>query len=245
MADSTNLILPYIAASQSQKHVTHNEALRLLDGLVQLSALDRDLTAPPGSPADGARYIVAASATGEWAGWDGSVAMYSDGSWYRLVPRTGWFCWVQDESSALVWSGSAWIAWSSAVGLLEQAAVVEVAKGPAGFTTGIAVAEQLLSGLSGASVTSTVKIPNSAILLGVTSRVTTAITGATGYSCGISGEATKFGSTLGVSVGSTNVGVIGPTAFYADTSVVLTAEGSNFTGGAVRIAIHYLRCAAP
>jgi hypothetical protein len=55
MSDATtHLLLPYIQASQAQKHVTHNEALRILDGLVQLSVLDRDLTAPPGSPADGA-----------------------------------------------------------------------------------------------------------------------------------------------------------------------------------------------
>ena len=72
--DTTNLKLPYLLASQAQKHVTHNEALRLLDGLVQLAVLDRDLTAPPGSPADGDRYIVASGATGDWAGWDLNVA---------------------------------------------------------------------------------------------------------------------------------------------------------------------------
>ena len=50
MSDATtHLLLPYILAAQAQKHVTHNEALRILDGLVQLSVLDRDLTAPPGS----------------------------------------------------------------------------------------------------------------------------------------------------------------------------------------------------
>ena len=52
MSDATtHLLLPYILAAQAQKHVTHNEALRILDGLVQLSVLDRDLAAPPGSPA--------------------------------------------------------------------------------------------------------------------------------------------------------------------------------------------------
>ena len=61
MSDTTtHLLLPYILAAQAQKHVTHNEALRILDGLVQLSVLDRDLTAPPGSPAEGDRDIVAA-----------------------------------------------------------------------------------------------------------------------------------------------------------------------------------------
>ena len=68
MSDATtNLLLPWILAAQAQKHVTHNEALRLLDNLVQLSVLDLDLTAPPGSPADGDRYIVASGATGGWA----------------------------------------------------------------------------------------------------------------------------------------------------------------------------------
>ena len=33
MSDATtHLLLPYILAAQAQKHVTHNEALRILDG---------------------------------------------------------------------------------------------------------------------------------------------------------------------------------------------------------------------
>ena len=74
MADiSPNLLLPFILAAQAQKHVTHNEAIRLLDAIVQLSVLDCDLTAPPASPIDGDRYIVASGATGLWVGWDLNV----------------------------------------------------------------------------------------------------------------------------------------------------------------------------
>jgi hypothetical protein len=110
MSDSTtNLALPYILAAQAQKHVTHNEALRLLDGLVQLSVLDRDLTAPPGSPADGDRYIVDSGATGDWAGWDQNVALFTDGAWLRLPPRTGWRAWIEDEGILLVYDSSDWI----------------------------------------------------------------------------------------------------------------------------------------
>ena len=47
---STHLLLPYLLAAQAQKHITVNEALRLLDGLVQLAVLDRHLTVPPASP---------------------------------------------------------------------------------------------------------------------------------------------------------------------------------------------------
>lgn len=110
MSDATtHLLLPYILAAQAQKHVTHNEALRLLDGLVQLSVLNRDLTAPPSSPADGDRYIVASGATGAWAGWDLNVALWTDGAWLRLPPRTGWRAWVEDEGLLLVYDGSVWI----------------------------------------------------------------------------------------------------------------------------------------
>ncbi|KUP90574.1 DUF2793 domain-containing protein [Tritonibacter horizontis] len=110
MSDTTtNLLLPYILAAQGQKHVTHNEALRILDGLVQLSVLDRDLTAPPGSPADGDRYIVASGGTGDWAGWDLNVALFTDGAWLRLPPRTGWRAWVEDEGLLLVYDGAGWI----------------------------------------------------------------------------------------------------------------------------------------
>ena len=110
MSDATiHLLLPYILAAQAQKHVTHNEALRILDGLVQLSVLDRDLTAPPGSPADGDRYIVATGATGDWAGWDLNVALWTDGAWLRLPPRTGWRAWVEDEGLLLIYDGAGWI----------------------------------------------------------------------------------------------------------------------------------------
>ena len=76
---STHLGLPYLLAAQAQKHVTHNEALRLLDAMVQLSVLDRTRTTPPASPADGDRHLVASGATGLWAGWDLNVAFWVDG----------------------------------------------------------------------------------------------------------------------------------------------------------------------
>ena len=109
MADiSPHLLLPYILAAQAQKHVTHNEALRLLDAVVQLAVLDRDLTVPPASPADGDRYIVASAATGFWAGWDLNVATWVDGVWMRLVPRVGWLAWIADEAMIVVWNGTIW-----------------------------------------------------------------------------------------------------------------------------------------
>jgi hypothetical protein len=96
--------------------------------------------------------------------------------------------------------------------------------------------------LSGASTTASVSIPANCIVFAVGARVTTTIAGATSYEVGVSGNLSQFGSGLGLASGSTNYGLIGPTAFYSATSLVVTAAGSNFTGGVVRLSIHYMLC---
>jgi hypothetical protein len=115
-----------------------------------------------------------------------------------------------------------------------------LASAPNGANIQAVVAETLLSGLSGATVTATNFIPANCIVLSVGARVVTTITGATSYSVGVSGTPGQFGSGLSLPAGSSNPGLIGPTAFYAATSVILTAAGSNFTAGAVRLSVHYL-----
>ena len=114
--DTPNLGLPYIMAAQSQKHVTHNEAIRALDAVVQLAVLDRDLAAPPVSPAEGDRYIVAASPTGDWDGQSGNIAAFQDGAWVFLSPNEGWIAWIADEEAAVVWSNSGWTALTTSGG---------------------------------------------------------------------------------------------------------------------------------
>lgn len=180
-----------------------------------------------------------------WVSRDGSIAYWIDGAWMRILPSPGWLAWVVDDTEAVIWTGAAWIQMANAIGFIAQSASVAVARSPNDATTGMAVAEELLSGLSGASVASSIVIPDRAIVLGVSARTITAITGATSFDCGIAGETSKFGGSLGIAPGSTNIGVVGPQAFYADTPIILTANGGNFTGGAVRVAIHYLTCGAP
>jgi hypothetical protein len=108
------------------------------------------------------------------------------------------------------------------------------------------IVEGLTSGLSGASVTASVQIPANCIVLGVSSRVTTAITGATSFQIGYSGAgSTQFGSGLSLPAGSTNYGLIGPAAFTTATNLTLTATGGNFTAGAVRLAVHYITISPP
>jgi len=70
--------------------------------------LDKDLAAPPGSPAEGARYIVAAGPTGTWAGQAGKIAAFQDGAWAFYTPLEGWLTWVADENSVYAYDGAAW-----------------------------------------------------------------------------------------------------------------------------------------
>lgn len=126
MTDTANLGLPCIEGSQAQKHVTHNEALRILDTVVQLAVDDRDLTAPPGSPADGARFIVKAGATGAWAGRDNDIAAWQDGAWQFSTPKPGWLAYVIDEGALLAWSGGAWIDAISALSSLNNMTLLGV-----------------------------------------------------------------------------------------------------------------------
>ncbi len=109
MSDTHNLALPYLAAEQAQKHVTVNEALRALDAIVQLAVKDRNLAAPPGAPTEGDRYIVAAAATGAWAGHAGDIAAWQDGAWAFYEPREGWLAWVADEDVLVACDGTAWL----------------------------------------------------------------------------------------------------------------------------------------
>jgi hypothetical protein len=118
MTSSPNLALPYIDQNQSQKHVTHNEALRGLDAIVQLAVISDALTAPPGSPADGDRYIVAASATGAWAGKDGMIASWQDGAWSFYAPKTGWLAFIASRSAAYLYASGTWVPLVSAIGAL-------------------------------------------------------------------------------------------------------------------------------
>lgn len=109
MTQTTHLALPFIDAAQAQKHVTHNEALQLLDAVTQLSVIARNQSAPPASPAEGDRYLVGAAATGAFAGKDGEVAAWLAGAWTFFAPRAGWLVYVAGEQMSLVYDGAGWL----------------------------------------------------------------------------------------------------------------------------------------
>lgn len=105
------LALPELTVGQAGKELTHNQALAILDQLVQPVVLDKDLATPPGSPANGAAYLVAAGATGAWAGKSGQIAFWltSVAAWTFVVPVNGWSVWVDDEAKRYDRKAGAWV----------------------------------------------------------------------------------------------------------------------------------------
>lgn len=102
------LSMDELAAAQSQPEVIVNAALRTLEAAMQISALGYQ-NSPPGSPAEGDRYLVGDTPTGAWTGHAQEVAYYS-GGWQFLQPLPGWRAYVvgdseyvYDESSSGYW----------------------------------------------------------------------------------------------------------------------------------------------
>jgi hypothetical protein len=89
MQNTGRFELPLIMPSQAQKHVTHNEALTLLDGLIHLVVKSEGETAPPVSAAVDDAFLVGAPASGPWFGQEGKLAFNTDAGWRFSTPARG------------------------------------------------------------------------------------------------------------------------------------------------------------
>ncbi|MBN7787213.1 DUF2793 domain-containing protein [Ponticoccus gilvus] len=106
---SARLSLPYLHAAQAQKHVTHNEALALLDLAVQLSVEAFDASEPPATPAPGQAWALAAGATGAWAGQAaGTLAVWTGEAWRLVPPGEGWVATRRGTAEQRVFGPSSW-----------------------------------------------------------------------------------------------------------------------------------------
>lgn len=97
MSATPRLGLPFLSVAQAQKEAFHNEALQTLDVLVGASVKEPPRASSPTSPALGDCYIVAASASGSWAGKQQCVAAYSSGGWRFASPVEGLRAYVQSS----------------------------------------------------------------------------------------------------------------------------------------------------
>lgn len=232
MSDTPRFAMPLLDAAQAQKHVTVNEALMRADLLASARVERRDYAVAPEEPGDGEVYLVAGGATGVWGGHDGSLALALNGGWEFVAPWEGAEFWVAAEGLRVTWLRGAWVeGWAAG------------AEGGAATLARVITFDQPMSG---ASVTTAAIIPDKAVVTGVTGRVIEEITGAGAWSLGVDGGEDRYGSGYGTGAGSFIHGVTGqPLAYYGGTALLLTASGGSFTGGKVRLAVHFTEIRPP
>jgi hypothetical protein len=227
------LLLPYILQSQSQKEVTHNDALNILDVLIQAVVQDVGLNTPPGSPTVGQCWVVGSSPTGAWVGKASQIAQAADGGgWFFVAPFKRLKLWNETTDEYVMFDGTNCV--SEGLLLKETGEYLRVEHKTEDVTVN-----------TGAFKDTTIQIPDRAIVLAVNVRVITAITGATSFGIGVAGDTTRYGNLIGTALDSTNVGITSPLAYYANTAIRLTANGGNFTGGVIRTTMQYLKPRGP
>jgi hypothetical protein len=230
MAETANLLLPFLAAGQAQKHLTVNEALERLDVLLMLSARSRGLLSPPTSPAEGDRYVVPAGADGSWSGRDGSVAAFLNGGWRFFTPRHGWRCFIEDEARDVVFASGVW-----------------TESGVPGAVSGAVTTLEFDHAITpGGAQSTAATLPSGCLVFGVTARVVEPLVGPPGWSLGVSDAPTRYGAALPVAAGAGVSGATGaPLAYLDATPLLITPEADSFMSGRLRIAIHFMMLTAP
>lgn len=105
---SPRLELPYIQPAQAQKHVTHNEALQVLDSLVQMVLQSIGANDPPASPASGTLFYLGSAPTGAWSGQSEKLAVWNSGAWQFFEPLEGWRAWDLETDQGYVYRQAVW-----------------------------------------------------------------------------------------------------------------------------------------
>lgn len=105
MPQTPRLGLPLISAGQSQKDVTHNDALLALDRLVALTVVSRTAASPPANPEPGDVQIVPPAGAAAWGQPAGTLMHWQGAGWLPVPPQEGQVALLLDEAVMLVQRG--------------------------------------------------------------------------------------------------------------------------------------------
>lgn len=231
---TTRLSLPLVQQAQAQKHVTVNESLARLDGLVNLVLVSSSRKNPPGSVIDGACFAVPAGAGGDWAGQDGQIAIASNNGWTFAAPLAGMRAFVADNGMQAIYDGDAWVPGALSLGGFGSALCARTAEAEVSLSPGTEIVTDLT-------------LPAASLVIGATARVVEEIRGSmASWRLGTTGAADRFGSGLGVQAQSWARGMLSqPFTYWEPAPVILSATGGSFISGKVRIAAHWLELTVP
>lgn len=83
-----------------------NEIASIVGGVEWQDSVLSRLDTPPGTPTTGDRYLIIATATGDWAGQENKIAEWNGSAWVFTAPTTGMAVLVDDEPTAQYVFGS-------------------------------------------------------------------------------------------------------------------------------------------
>lgn len=104
----------YMVGDQGSGDVTYNQALNILDTLVQMMLKSISTTTPPGAPDDGDRYYIPAGADPPWDANIGKIATWRESQYQYDDTKLGYRAWVEDLAMMMYYNGSSWQANSGA-----------------------------------------------------------------------------------------------------------------------------------
>jgi hypothetical protein len=99
---------PVVGGSRIRSERWDNEALQALDLVVAGAIEEPPRASPPGSPALGGCYIVAADATDAWLGMSQSLAAWTSGGWRFTPPIEGMSLYERSSGTWMVFRSGAW-----------------------------------------------------------------------------------------------------------------------------------------
>lgn len=106
MVDSVNNGIPFVPENTIDPAAGLNLSLNTIDALLQVLVQTVGANTPPGSPVNGARYIVGTAPTGAWAGQANKLARYLDSAWQFFNAR---YALNAADGSLYVRSASTWV----------------------------------------------------------------------------------------------------------------------------------------
>lgn len=231
--DTMRLEMPLLQPAQAQKHVTVNEALMRLDGLVNL-VLQSVTRIEPAQVVEGQCWAVPEGAEGVWAGQGGRIAVASNGGWIFAPARAGMRGFVVDQGVQAVHDGTAW-----------QPGVLTLGAHGSAMRAGMSEREVPVG--RGARFNTDVIIPRAVMVVAAVARVVEPLTGSlSSWRLGVDGSDNRFGQGLGLSAGSWAHGMLTtPLTSFEPLSLIMTATGGEFASGRVRLAVHWWEVGLP
>ena len=109
--------LPLILPQQAQKHITHNEALALIDSLFFPVISGFGSNVPPANPIAGAAWFTESTPAGDWTDEPLKLATFTDSGWRFAAALKGMCALDAATEKMVIFDGAGWVSLGAALDL--------------------------------------------------------------------------------------------------------------------------------